>query len=669
MAAGTAAPDREEIRRRLREDYEFAIETAGAAKIVTKAGETVTMRLKRPQRRLLRLLAAQRDAGEPMRAQLLKSRQVGMSTLAQVVGIIRTSQTPNHVAITVAQDRDTVSSLFDKGFFAYSHLPAQIKPPAAYAGGTKERRYLTFGEPSPQQRRAGVLGLNSSYETATANRASAGRGRTIHTLHLSEPAFWDDYGIMLGIVQGVPDLPGTLILKESTANGNNEFKDEWDDAVAGTSGYIAFFSPWFEEDEYRRKFPNELERSEFKASLGTGRTKREMEAAEEEPDLYRQISTDLAAWALEDGEPLSSAELELRVLEHLHWRRWAIGAKTQGDLEKFHQEYPSTPAEAFMATGRRVFKPKDLRAVLEAVEVTDPATPTLENTGPARGVLRPTEVRPVRSRRNVTIDVPGGAEWVPRSRKAEDEVARWLFWQLPVQESMADYAGEELELGQQIIGQQVWTPAGQYMIGVDTASGEEDDAGAVHANHAITVIDHRSLSLVAMYESQSDPDDLAEEVLLAALFWNRAWVVVEATGGWGLPVLRRLTMDYHYPFVYTRAGLKGRTDDMSDTLGFSTDPSTRPLIVARGIELVRDLPRIVVSRLLASQMETFIYDKKGKPVPEPGKLSDVLMSWLIVQYVATLRPIRLDKPGKTRAPRQMDRGRVAGAAKKRARRS
>lgn len=646
MTATAGAGVEEEIRRRLREDYEFAIDTARCAKIVNKAGETVTMRLKRPQRRLVREIVAQREAGQPQRVIDLKSRQVGMSTLQQVLGILRTTQTENHVAITVAQDRDTVSSLFDKGRFAWAHLPEEIKPPTAYEGGTKERRYLQFGEAAIKLRRAGVVGLNSMYETATANRTSAGRGRTIHTLHLSEPAHWDDYGMMLGIVQGVPDLPNTLIHKESTANGNNEFKDEWDDAVAGSSGYVAIFSPWYEEEEYSRRFANELDFEEFESKLGTGRSRREQEAAEEELVLFDQIRGDLTVWATEEGAAFTEETIRRRTLEHLHWRRWAIGAKTLGDLEKFHQEYPSNPEEAFLSTGRRVFKADVMRHVMREAERQDPVNPSLEETGPSLGLLRGVGYRPVRSRRRATIDVPQEAEWVPRRKRSEDEVARWRLWNLPRPESFEPYVeGAELELGQQVLGEQLWTPPGQYLVSVDTASGVEDDTGTVHANHAISIIDHRSLKLVGEFESQQDPDDLAEEALLAAFLFNRAWIVVEATGGWGLPVLRRLSLDYHYPRLFTRQTVRARTDDISDTLGFSTDVVTKPLLEARAIEIARDFPELITSRVLAGQMLTYVRDEKGRTLPEPGKLSDVLMSWMVGQYVATLRPIRQDRPG------------------------
>jgi hypothetical protein len=107
--------------------------------------------------------------------------------------------------------------------------------------------------------------------------------------------------------------------------------------------------------------------------------------------------------------------------------------------------------------------------------------------------------------------------------------------------------------------------------------------------------------------------------------------------------------------VFQRQTVKSRTDGMQDTLGFSTDSITKPLLEARAIELVRDHPHLVKSRVLADQMLSFVRDKRGKTAPETGKLSDVLMSWMMGQYVATIRALRPDRPGGSSRKKQQPR--------------
>src|SRR5690606_35975904 len=49
----------------------------------------------------------------------------------------------------------------------------------------------------------------------------------------------------------------------------------------------------------------------------------------------------------------------------LIWRRAILATECSGSLDKFHQEYPTTPEEAFVATGSHVFDLRQLRAVYE----------------------------------------------------------------------------------------------------------------------------------------------------------------------------------------------------------------------------------------------------------------------------------------------------------------
>ena len=48
-------------------------------------------------------------------------------------------------------------------------------------------------------------------------------------------------------------------------------------------------------------------------------------------------------------------------LENIKWRRYYIKNKCGGDVEKFHQEYPSTDEEAFVSGGRPRFRVPILR--------------------------------------------------------------------------------------------------------------------------------------------------------------------------------------------------------------------------------------------------------------------------------------------------------------------
>jgi hypothetical protein len=613
------ADRREAVRRRLRDDYVFYPERA--LWIVDKQGVKRRFLLKRPQKRLAGALMRQRDAGEPQRAVALKARQVGVSTAVQAWVTQRTTQLENHLAMVLAQDRMTAGKLFKIGNFMWANLPAEIKPQRSQNADTLDRKYSVFGEPSQQLRRQGMLGLNSTVEISSP-KGLAARGATPRTLHISEFAWWQVTETLLGLLNGVPDDPGTLVVIESTARGHNHFKDQWDMAVSGESGYYPFFSPWYEEEEYRRPL-NDQDAAALSRAVG-----RHPRWGADEPALAATIRGEYVRWAAEDGERApAEAWLERRVLEHLAWRRWAIPAKCEGSVDKFKQEYPSDPDEAFLSTGNRVFDAKSVAVVVKRCEtLTDPPMPTIEQTGPVPGGLRVVETRSAVNRQKQRIEVPTAVMWVPDRRLSHDEQGGWRLWQAPRKD-------RELEGGDVVA-------AGQYVVAGDPASGETDEKGVTHADHAIQVIDHESRLQVAEWAGQIDPDLWAVELLKAALFFNRAWIGVERTGGYGLAALRLLSLDWHYPFVFTEQSKDRRSESRSDRLGFSTDAVSKPLLEAHLMELLRLEKDGIQSLVLARQMLTFVRHDNGRTGPEAGKLSDRLMAYMIAQWIAHLRPLR-----------------------------
>jgi hypothetical protein len=83
-----------------------------------------------------------------------------------------------------------------------------------------------------------------------------------------------------------------------------------------------------------------------------------------------------------DTEEEELVELHGADLEQISWRRWAIPNRCQGYVDKFHQEYPTTPEEAFVSTGDPAFLPGEMKAAestlrkpkfMGSVEIPPPA--------------------------------------------------------------------------------------------------------------------------------------------------------------------------------------------------------------------------------------------------------------------------------------------------------
>lgn len=285
-------------------------------KIRAKSGEVVEFKLKPAQAKLHEALMKQHREGKPMRAIVLKARQLGFSTYTEAHIFQRAATSENHRAMVLAHRDDSTSELFNMFKLFYSELPVPLRP---MMGRSNDGEILFDNPARSQKARDAHPGLRSSITCATAGSGGGvGRGSTIRSVHCSEYAFWrgQKEDTLLGLLQAVPAEVGTLVIIESTANGFEHFEKLWEKAVAGESDYVAVFCAWHEEASYRKPVPP-----------GTVWTDKEKELAER--------------FNLDE--------------EQLAWRRWCIDNNCGGDERKFRQEYPSSPEEAFLTTGTGVF--------------------------------------------------------------------------------------------------------------------------------------------------------------------------------------------------------------------------------------------------------------------------------------------------------------------------
>lgn len=261
----------------------------------------------------------------------------------------------------------------------------------------------------------------------------------------------------------------------------------------------------------------------------------------------------------------------------------------------------NTLDESFGATGRQVFNSDHVSRARTLVE----SLPEGE-----QGTLHAGSTKPFQARFG-RIEIPQAPKWTPTP------AGPWLIFQQPEKDM-------------------------QYIVSGDPAGDEiGDDTAAMHAGQ---VIEHATGVQVAELEFQGDTDTFAEQLFLAALLYNKAWVVIENTGGYGSSAIRRIHKDWRHPYMYRRRPTDARQDNAeSDRLGWDTNRGTRPMLIDGGIELLREETHGIHSRRLMRQFSTFIKDTRGKPVPAPGERSDLLMSWLIAQHVRLVLPARRQK--------------------------
>ncbi len=274
--------------------------------IVDKQAKSVPFRMNDQQRALVRRLW--------YRNLVLKARQLGFSTLMQIIELDQVIFNVNFNAVVIADTLPNAGKLFGKVEFAYDHLPALMRE--AYPLATKTKGAgLSFAHPDAE-------GLP---QPSTISVSVSSRGGTVQLLHVSElgkiglkfPQRAEE--IKTGAIPSVPQ--DGVIVVESTAEGAfGLFYDLCEPAMkraeAGTPETVLdwrlHFFPWFECADYRLSD--------------------EDTALVEIQDALRKYFAKLQA--------------ELRITLDANQRAWyAKTAETLG--KKMRQEYPATPKEAF----------------------------------------------------------------------------------------------------------------------------------------------------------------------------------------------------------------------------------------------------------------------------------------------------------------------------------
>ena len=498
--------------------------------IKTKQNEIVPFRLNAAQRRLYARIEALQREGKPIRIIILKSRQMGFSTLTEALIYHRTATRKNVNSLIITHKDEATTNLFNM-----SRLFQERNPVAPMLKNSNARELLFENPARDSGARAKKPGLKSRIKCTTAGGKGVGRSDTLTNIHASEIAFWpgDIAATFTGLMQAVPHTAESMVILESTAKGFNFFKELWDEAVAGGNDFEPFFAPWFELEEYRMPYHGETLTAEEEALQ--------------------------AAFGLD--------------AEQLMWRRWCIRNNCKGDREQFQQEYPATPEEAFLATGSCVFQSRELLLRLRQIEGEQP---------PRLGRFQYTERRLSLSH----IELDG-------------------------------IAFEEAEKGEIALFRP--PESGRpYTIGGDTA-GEGSDYFTAQ------VIDNITGEQAARLRwQQCDEDEYAKQVYCLGRQYNNALIALEVN----FSTHPQKVLEYlRYPRLYVREVMDDYTGRLQTAYGFRTDSLTRPVLIARLTEFLRERLMLVHDRQTLLECLTFIRNERGRAEAERGAHDDLVIAY------------------------------------------
>jgi len=236
---------------------------------------------------------------------ILKARQIGASTVVRAYFTWKAlmSTEPTHSGImSLSHESAQYLHSLDKGFI--DCLPSALGRKL----DSSTARTIRFKDTGAQLR------------SFTAGMKGGGtRSFALTDLHLSEFAHYDDQDEVLSNAVSTVGAGGQIVI-ETTANGPGDKYHQL--CLSETPDWSLFFSPWFKHTAYSKS----------------------------------------ARFGDSNVGPMTAEERKLQsklglTRDQMYWRRTMIHSMGP---DKFMQEYPSTPQEAFIATSKAWLQPSHL---------------------------------------------------------------------------------------------------------------------------------------------------------------------------------------------------------------------------------------------------------------------------------------------------------------------
>jgi len=171
-----------------------------------------------------------------------------------------------------------------------------------------------------------------------------------------------------------------------------------------------------------------------------------------------------------------------------------------------------------------------------------------------------------------------------------------------------------------------------YMVVADVARGDSTDYSAFH------IFDIENCIQVAEYKGKLSPKDFGNMLVGISAEYNEALLVVEnANIGWATieTILEREYRNLYYSpknHLDTVESYMSKWERDQLVPGFTMSMRTRPLVIAKMIEYIREHSVTIQSKRLMQEMRVFIW-KNGKAQAQDRYNDDLIMSCATALYV------------------------------------
>lgn len=304
---------------------------------------------------------------------LLKSRQIGGTTDTAMFNFDTMLHLNYAFGVIIAHDDRSTSIIYDKYKLIYNYLPEYIQ--ITEDDGTEILD--PQGNPtliSIKPEKESFSGHRLQFADKTRSRLvvrtagsgdNVGRGDTLNLAHLSEGAFFTHFDDVLNSInQTLPRNGEIYSVIESTANGvsgtGQGFYDLWTKSeqewkrfkngqITSFEGYRPVFIPWYYLKEYRQPLIGGKLIDVEAVNFGSNEMRKQFH--EMEDYLVEEVFDDR-----DEG------------LEAINWYRWCVKENCKYNLRIAHQEYPTTPEQAFLSTDNCYFDTPKLFQVKQTYE-------------------------------------------------------------------------------------------------------------------------------------------------------------------------------------------------------------------------------------------------------------------------------------------------------------
>lgn len=492
---------------RLRFKYDFEYWAATCATIFDKTtGQEVKFRLRKAQRKLLKVLVETAFALKPIRVILVKARQWGGSTLIQLfcawIQLFHRKNWNSVIATHIEEAARNIRSMYT--LMADRH-PKEVQDVRfrAFEGSAKNKQIIDRGC---------VIYIGSM------ERPNSLHSGNYKLVHCSEVGYWKETtqrkpSDFINAFEGsVPLEPFTMVALESTAKGTgNFFHTTWQNAVRGENAYTPVFVAWWEIDMYTQPFDSFEDMKMFVESMNT----------------YELYMFSLGA-----------------TLEGLHWYR--LKRKSFENDWDMQEAFPSTADEAFVTSGKKAHHPLHIKQMeqftkaplfigemfADATSGVDAINKSLEFKELAKGEFwiwkKPDISRLYKNRYVVSLDIGGSAA------KADWSVIRVLD-RLPmmnggVPEFVATY---RFHMDQDLTAWRAVQVAKYYCDALLVVEANVLNTFQTEGNFTSTVLDIIAHVYPHLYY-RDDPEKIKEGIPAKYGFWtgkNKSELVTTITAG------------------------------------------------------------------------------------------------------------------------------------------